>query len=280
MARTVADIQAGIILYKESQGDLAGLNSNSKRSIWYLWTFVVASSIAILEQLQDVFQTNNEAIVNLSAPQTAQWLQDRVFKFQYDATVPQVLQLVNLVPQYPVVDATKRIVTRCSVTSNLSNRVLVKVAKGTTPQPLTSPEVSSLQTYVETLGVAGIKYVITSVDSDKIFVQAQIYYAGSYSSIIQASVIAAIETYLGSLPFNGTLKISDLEIAIKNTAGVADVVFNNVKARRNADSLSAATYLVLDNAIIGKQWSTFSGYIVGETTSGSTLADTLTFIAE
>jgi hypothetical protein len=280
MARSIAEIQAAIIASVQADANLAQAASTSQTAIWRLWTFIVATAIAILEQLQDVFQSNNEAIINLAAPQTAQWLQDRVFKFQYDATTPQVLQLIDLVPQYPITDETKRIVTRCSVTSNLTNKVLVKVAKSETPEALTSPEISALQTYVNTLGVAGIKYVVSSTNSDKIYIQAQVYFAGAYSAIIQANVIAAIETYLGSLPFNGTLKISDLEIAIRNTEGVNDVIFNNVKARRDADSLSAATSLVLANTVITKQWATVAGYIVGETTASNTLADTLTFIAE
>jgi hypothetical protein len=280
MARSIAEIQAAIIASVQADANLVQAASTSQTAIWRLWTFIVATSIAILEQLQDVFQVNNEAIVNLSAPQTAQWLQDRVFKFQYDATTPQVLQLIDLIPQYSVVDETKRIVTRCSVTSNLTNKVLVKVAKSETPEALTSPEISALQTYVDTLGVAGIKYVVSSTNSDKIYIQAQVFFAGAYSAIIQANVIASIETYLGSLPFNGTLKLSDLEIAIRNTEGVNDVIFNNVKCRRDADALSAATSLVLANTVITKQWATVAGYIVGETTASNTLADTLTFIAE
>ena len=58
------------------------------------------------------------------------------------------------------------------------------------------------------------------------------------------------------------------------------MVFNNVRARKNADALSSATYLVQANELIARQWPTISGYIVGETTSGNTLADTLTFIPE
>lgn len=280
MARSISEIQSQIIASVQADSNLVQAASTSKTAIWRLWTFVIATAIALLEQLQDVFQSNNEAIINLAAPQTAQWVQDKVFKFQYDATTPQVLQLIDLVPQYTVIDDTKKIVTRCSVTSNLTNKVLVKVAKGTTPTALSSPEISALQTYVNTLGVAGIKYVVSSTNSDKIYIQAQIFYAGAYAAIIQANVISAIETYLSSLPFNGVLKLSDLEIAIKNTNGVNDVIFNNVKARRDIDSLSVATSLVLDNTVISKQWATVAGYIVGETTSGNTLTDTLTFIAE
>jgi hypothetical protein len=280
MARSVAEIQAAIIINVQADPNLAQAASTSQTAIWRLWTFVVATAIALLEQLQDVFKANVESTVALSAPQTPQWLQDKVFKFQYDATTPQVLQLIDLVPQYPIVDATKLIITRCSVKSTLSNKVLVKVAKSLTPEPLTSPELSALQTYVDTLGVAGIYYTCSSIDSDKIYIQANIYYQGSYSAVIQANVIAAIDAYLAALPFDGTFKLSDLEIVIRQTEGVSDVVFNNVKARKNADSLSAATFLVQDNAVVGRTWATFAGYIVSETTSGSTLTDTLTFIAE
>jgi hypothetical protein len=280
MARSINEIQAAIIATVQAQPELAAANSTSKRAIWRLWTFVVAVAINLLEQLQDIFQTEIEATVALSAPQTAQWVQDRVLKFQYDATNPQIVQLVNLVPQYPVVNANLRIVTRCSVKSTLSNQVQIKVAKSEPPAPLTGTEASALQSYVDIIGVAGVEYLVTSTDSDKLFVQAQIYYNGQYSAVIQANVIQAIEGYLAQIPFDGTLKLLDLEIAVRNVTGVTDIVMNNIRARKDADALTAATYLVQANEVIARKWATVSGYIVGETTSGNTLADTLTFIPE
>ena len=280
MARSINEIQAAIIATVQAQPELAAANSTSKRAIWRLWTFVVAVAINLLEQLQDIFQTEIEATVALSAPQTAQWVQDRVLKFQYDATNPQIVQLVNLVPQYPVVNANLRIVTRCSVKSTLSNQVQIKVAKSEPPAPLTGTEASALQSYVDIIGVAGVEYLVTSTDSDKLFVQAQIYYNGQYSAVIQANVIQAIEGYLAQIPFDGTLKLLDLEIAVRNVTGVTDIVMNNIRARKDADALTAATYLVQANEVIARKWATVSGYIVGETTIGNTLADTLTFIPE
>lgn len=280
MARSIATIQAALIADVQADSTLSGLTSTSKRAMWRLWTFVFAVAINLLEQLMDVFKTNTEKTVSLAAPQTSQWLQDKVFKFQYDATNPQVLQLINLVPQYAVVDASLRIVTRCSVKTNLSGSVTIKVAKNEPPEPLDNSELSALQTYVSLIGVTGIAYAVTSTASDKLFVQADIYYNGGYSSVIQTNVITAIENYLASLPFDGGMKLTDLEAAIRNTEGVNDVIFTNVIAREDATPLANGTYLVTGNQYVGRIWPTVSGYIVGETTSGSTLADTLNFIAE
>ena len=280
MARTVAQIQAAIIADVQAQPELAGASSTSRRAIWVLWTWVVAAAIALMEQLEDIFTAEVEGIVALSAPQTAQWLQDKVLKFQYSATNPQVLQLIDLVPQYPVVDTTLQIVTRASVKADLSNRVKIKVAKQSPPVALLTAEVTALQTYVNTLGVAGISYIVSSGNADNLRVEAQIYYAGAYSAVISTNVIAAINGYFAALPFDGVFKLSDLELTIRGVVGVNDVVFVNVQARADSTPLSSATYLVQAQTLIGRQWPTVAGYIIGETTSGNTLADTLTFIPE
>lgn len=280
MARSINEIQDGIITTVQAQPELAAANSTSKRAIWRLWTYVVAVAINFLEQLMDIFQTEVEATVALSAPQTAQWVQDRVFRFQYNATNPQIVQLINLVPEYPIVDPTLRIVTRCSVKSTISNVVQIKVAKDNPPTPLVTGELSALQSYVDIIGVAGVQYLVISTASDKLYIDADIYYNGQYSAVIQTNVIASINTFLASIPFDGTVKMLDLEIAIRNTEGVNDVVFNNVRARKDADPLASAIYLIQANELIGRQWPTISGYIVAETTSGNTLTDTLTFIPE
>lgn len=281
MARSVDEIQAAIITDVQAQPELATVATNtSKRAIWRLWTYIVAAAINLLEQIIDIFKTQTETTVSLAAPETTQWLQDKVFKFQYDATTPQVLQLIDLVPQYPTVDTTKRIVTRCSVKTDLNNSVKIKVAKSSPPDALTSTELDALQSYVDILGVAGIYYVVTSQAADKLLVYADIYYTGSYSAVISNNVIAAIEGYFASLPFDGAMKLTDLLEAIRAVAGVTDVVFRNVQAREDGTTVTNGTDLVLNNQIVGRLWNTVAGYIVGETTSGYTLAETLNFIPE
>lgn len=281
MAREITTIQTQILDNIAADSVLGPLlTSTSKRAVYRNFAYIIAVAINALEQLIDIFTANVESIAAKAAPATPAWLQDQIFKFQYSATTPQVVQLINFAPSYPVVDETLRIVTRCSVTTNLSNSVIIKVAKSATPEPLTGPELSALQDYVNEIGIAGVVYNATSDESDKLYVQANVYYKGQYSAVIQANVIAAIEAYLANIPFNGQAKISDLEIAIRNVEGVTDVLLVNVKARSNSTPFASAGYLVQNQQTIGRLWNTVAGYIVGETETGNTLNDSLTFIAQ
>jgi len=281
MARSVAEIQTQMLDAIAADATLGTLlTSTSKRAIYRLFTFVVAVGINVLEQLIDIFTLSVETTASKAIPATAAWLQDQVFKFQYSATNPQVIQLINFAPAYPIVDETLRIISRCSVTTNLSNSVVVKVATGTTPAALTSPQLVALQSYMDLIGIAGVNYVCTSLAADKIYIQANIYYQGQYSSVISQNVQLAITNFLAGIPFNGNVKISDLEDTIRNVEGVNDIVSVNIRTRDDSTALASATYLVQSQQVIGRQWATIAGYIVPETTAGNTLADTLTFIAE
>lgn len=281
MARTVSEIQQQMLDNIAADATLATLlTSTSKRAIYRLYTYIVAVAINALEQLIDIFTASVEATAATAAPATSAWLQAQIFKFQYSATVPQVIQLINYAPAYPVVDESLRIITRCAVTTNLSNQVVVKVAKGATPTALDSTELESLQSYVNQIGIAGVNYTCTSSASDKLFVQANVYYQGQYSAVIKANVIAAIDAFLAAIPFNGQMKISDLEDTIRSVEGVNDIVSVNVRVRDNATAFASAAYLVQNQQVIGRLWSTVAGYMVSETTSGQTLNDSLTFIAE
>jgi len=279
MSRTIEQIQQSIITDFQAQPELAQANSTSTRALWRLFTFVQASAILLLEQIIDIFKSNTETSISQAIPNTANWLTAKVLEFQYSATNPQIIQLVNFAPIYPVIDASLRLISRCSVVSTTSNKVIIKVAKGTTPTALSSGELASLQDYVNTIGVAGVNYYCTSTASDKIYINADIFYNGQYSSVIQSSVISAINNYLANLPFNGQIKILDLEIAIRNVTGVSDVVIKNLKLRGDSTSFADGIFLIQNKTTISRIFQTISGYVTEETTTGQTFSDTLNFVS-
>jgi hypothetical protein len=294
MARTIEQIQAAIIADVAAQPDLSYVdNSNvthsitentSKRAIWRVWTWIQASAILILEQLIDIFTAANEVAIASAIPETANWLVKKTFQFQYDAVNPQIVQLIDLIPQYPVVDPSLQIITRCAVVTTSNNRVLIKVAKASPPAALVSGEVSALQGYITTIGVPGITYVVSSTNSDKLFIQANVYYQGQYSAVIQQAVIDALNSYLANLSsvsnFNGTVKVSDVENTIRAVPGVNDVVLVNVRARKDSVALSSADYLVQSQTLLSRIWPTAAGYIIQETTASNTFADTINLIPQ
>ena len=287
MARTVAAIQTQIETELVANFAAVGVTIDptkwSKRNMMRLFCYIFAVSTAYLEQLMDVLKTSLEATASQSAAASPLWIQAQMFDFQYSATDPQIIQLINTVPQYPVVDATKRIITACSVTSTTPNEVTIKVAKSDPFQALATAELSAAQGYINYLGTAGINYTVVSLDADRIYIDANIYYQGQYSSVIQANVIAAIDAFLQNLSitnFDGSLKMTDLENVIRNVQGVNDVVLVNVRGRAAADPFANGIDLILNQKVVQRLWNTVAGYCIQEDTTGKTFADTLNFVVE
>jgi hypothetical protein len=163
--------------------------------------------------------------------------------------------------------------------TTISNQVIIKVAKNDPPVALTTTELSSLQSYINNIGIVGVSYNCQSLTADKIHIEAEIYFDGQYSTVISGTVENAIDNFLSKLSFNGNLKVSDIELAIRSVTGVNDVLLKNIKMRSDATAFVDGTFLVQNNTVISRIFPTISGYVVEETTAGQTFADKLTYIA-
>lgn len=281
MARSIAIIQAGILAIKNAQSALSGLTSPSQVAIYRAWIFIQAVTINLFEQAQDIFKADLEAKIKVAAVGSESWVQDRVLNFQYDATTPQVLEVLSdFSINYPTIDSTKRIITRCSVVTTGQRVVLIKVAKSDPPVPLISGELSSLTGYLSNIDPVGVNYVLRSLVSDKIYIAGTIFYNGQYAAVIQANIIITINLYLASIPFNGSVKLSTLESIILSVIGVTDILLTDVAIRADATLFTNKTYLIQNQTTIIPIYPTYAGYIVEETTSGNTFTDRITFIAQ
>jgi len=296
MARTISTIQAALIADvianftalandpNTSASDKAELlkfvANTSKRSIWREWTFNTAVAIALSEQQIDVLQAQIDAVVAKAPSATNNFIQDKVLNyFQFDPNVPQVVKIVDLIPKYPIEDPSLRIITRCSVVTSSSYIVDVKVAKQNPPVQLSVDEYNALVTFLKTIGIAGVDYNVINRVSDKIYIEGEVKYFGSYSAVIKTNVISAINNYLASIPFNGILKVIDIEKTIRNVEGVDDVLLKNVRVREDLTLLPSATYLINNFTLVQSAYPTVAGYIVEETTAGNTFTTKITTTA-
>jgi hypothetical protein len=287
MARSIADIQKGMLIDVNATPELNGslatppfTLSQSKRAIYRLWTFIIATAINVLENIMDVYQAFLETIAAKAAAGSVQWVQDKMFKFQYDVVNPQIIQIIDTVPTYVPVDPTKRIITRCAVKTTLSNNVSIKIAQLEPPAACDAAMIASAQGYINTIGVGGINYSVTSGDPDRLYIAADVYFNGQYSATILDSISDAINDLLANPEnFGGAIKISDLESAIKNVIGVNDVILTHVSARPNSIAYPG-TDLVLNSQIISRLWNNTTGYIIPEDTAGYELVDSLNLIAQ
>ncbi len=282
MARSVSVIENQIIAEKNAQAALSGLNSTSQTAIYRTWIFIQAVTINLFEQVLDAYKTVIEIQLSKSAPATPLWIQQKVFEFQYDPSSNPLTNIVQILSDfsvgYPTVDEQFRIISQCSVTTDANKNILVKVATGSPPGPVGSTPLSQLNGYLETILPAGLKAFATSGDADKCYVEAEVFFQGIYSNSIKASVEAAINNYFTNIPFNGIVRVSDIEKTVLNVPGVIDINIAVIKARADATVFGSATVIYdLSNSINGRLWNTVTGYILAETTSGKTLADTITY---
>jgi len=300
MARSVDTINASIVAQIQSSG-IVDTTTWSKRNIVRLLCYIFATCAAYIEQMMDALQANLEVTASQTPAASRLWIQAKMFQFQYSSssTTPQIIQLTNLIPQYPIVDPTLQIIKACSVDSVVPNEVIIKVAKlysdNVTLIALTTDEANAAQSYINTVGDAGVQYQLISQAPDLIYIAANIYFTGQYSTI-SANVITALTNFLQNLSltnFDGAIKVSDLEGIIKGVTGVNDVTLIKVIIRPSTVAFSLtptnqAQILVnptisdsTKSAVINRQWKTIAGYCTGEPIgSGYDLASTLNFIAE
>lgn len=291
MARTVDEIVTQIDEQIAIKPILSALLTNpSTVAIWKNFRYAIAVCIAYFEQLLDKHKADMEAKLDTAGVGTMPWLRQKAFEFQYDATTPQITQLVNYIPKYPVVDPTKRIITICCLAFNTSRLIDMAVAKGSPPGPLTSTELTAFQNYLTAGGsasgsgagvsIAGVAIVAATYSPDKLYLVAEIFYNGLYTNTIKGNVIAAIENYLINLGLTGIFHTIDLIDAIQSVEGVNDVDITDMSIRPHSTAWSGpftGTTLINTSTVSAIKYQTVAGYAVGETTTSYTLNDTLTF---
>ena len=279
MARTVAQIKQSMLDAKNSDPTLSALTSTSQTAKWNLYYFIVASCIAIFEQLQDLFKSDLETIAATAAPSTPQWTRNKVLKFQTGDVAE--LNTTTFVIEYPTINTAKQILSRCAVITAPNRTVLIKVAKSDPPEQVSVGELAELQSYVETFNPAGIAFTLINEDSDKMEVAATIYYNGQYSAVVQSNVEVALNNYMANLPFNGVITTQAVVDAIQGAEGVTGVALTRILVRRDTFAYGAGVTLYnLATSIDSVQYQTYAGYVVEETTASHTFADTLTYIVQ
>lgn len=271
---TLSDIENRLIAQLKATAPFsAATMSTSQVGLWSNFLNTIATEIFTLEQLNNTFETEIQNIINGVTTPTNMWWQAQILKFQYSASVAQVLQLdtVNFAPYYANVDTTLRIISNCSVITAFNNQVQIKVTNS--GAVLTAPQLLALTAYIQTLDPAGINWAIINSLPDYLFLNATVYYNGQYAAIIQTNVIAAVNAYLASIPFNGIVKVSAIEDAIQAVAGVTDVVISEAAA------MTYASYVANgygSRVVFTKQYQSYSGQIINGVAPHD-LANTLTF---
>jgi len=301
MARSVQTIQNSITTIFVAAMAAIGITINpptwSRRNKQQVMINTFAIATAAFEQINDAYTENIENAIASASPQSYGWFQAMMLAFQFNSSVPQVVQYntTTFAFSYPVVNTSYQVIAFASVTKGAAGTTNIKVAAlvNGAPGDLDTAYPGALEAasaYSKIIGVPGLVYNVTSGAADRLFMQMDVYYNGLYSAVIQANVIAAINGYMqtqtatnpNGIPFNGVLTLSNLEAAIKAVPGVNDIIWGAVYARKAStippayDSLLVTANYNADGSIysntqLQRNWATAAGYIIPEDTTGENL---------
>ncbi len=283
MSRSISQIQSSILANIALNPVLSVYNSTSQVSILNNWTNIVSTSQAIAEQQYDLFTNKVESIELTLAPATAPYIQNKVFNFQYNDTNPQIVQFStqSFASYYAIVNPAYRIITNCSINIIRPGEVAIRVAGGpttSTPAPISTTQLQASQNYCNLTLPAGISYNCSSTPADRLYSIFTITANGAYSSSITSALLNAYNNYLTTINFGGTIKLIDIMLALRNVAGVLDIVCNTMIARPNSTSFGGGIIMVNNNQVnitnaYGAEYTSSAGFILDEVTPNDFLSN-------
>lgn len=260
MARTIAQIQAGIAAAKAADSTLSGLTSSSQVAIWQLWTWVVATAQWTLENLFEIHKNEVTGIIHSQKPHTLQWYVEKAKAYQKGVPLPPDTDVYDIVP--PVIPGVLIVAYAAAV--ELTGIVRLKVAKSTggTLAKL-GPDLPAFQGYMSRVKDAGVRLQITSDDPDTLQLGLHIFYdplildntGARLDGTALNPVKDAAKSFLENLPFNGLFVINYLIGALQNVEGVRIAEIVTAQAKYGSAPYTAipveylpdAGYMILDD---------------------------------
>jgi len=288
MARTQEEILATMDAEQASQTELASLNSTSGTAIYSLWKNMIAYVQSLFESLVEEKKAEIEVLVSAPTAPTIFWIQKKAFEWQYDATTPQVIELIDGVPQYRIVDESLRILTIASVRLSTYS-VTLTAAKNSPPEKLSAGELTALNGYFSAggdgttkgigVGYAGQFMQCYTFDPDLVYIEAEISYTGVSEDSIRNDCFEIIQNYLYNLPISSTFRTIDLTDALQGVQGFVNIFITELAVRWDSVAFASRVKLIDADTTLLNEITVLAGYALQEDTVGETWTDKITFTA-
>ena len=249
MARSIGVIQQEMLDSIAADENLAGLNSQSKVSIYRLIAFIVAFSIWVLENLFDTHKKEVDDIIEAKMPHRPSWYRTKAKAFQYG------FALITDTDNYDNTGYTddqvlnSKIIKYAAVTPS-AGQILIKIATEAAGvlAPITPEQKASFDAYILEIADCGVKYIVVNHLPDILLLNLQIFrdplvLDSNGMSIINGNypVQDAINEYMKELPFNGELVLAHFIDKLQKAEGV--VIPHIINAESQAIDINTNEYL-------------------------------------
>lgn len=256
MARTLTEIFNEAKSCRNKYLRLTEFENSSKMSVLDAFTWVASASIWTFENLLDVFKVDVAKDLQNRVNGTAAYYVNALLKFQYG----DELQMNDEGTQfsYSHTDTTKRIITRVafseeSVTGFHDKELQIKVAKGAPGhyEPLSEAELLAARAYLRQISFAGTHLKLHSRRGDVLIPRVTVFYDGAVSAEeAYSNIEKSLNTFLGSVDFDGVIYVQKIIDAIRSADHVVDVYID--PNATNRQGIFVAQYDD-DNNLIPKQ---------------------------
>ncbi|WP_080058286.1 hypothetical protein [Spirosoma aerolatum] len=238
MVRTQQQITAEIEDFQAKYTELSKLTTTSQTGVFTqiknLWVLLNMA----LDQRVGQLISQITALIGAAQVGSLSWYANTIKAFQFGdyLTVYEGARI-----GYASVNADKQIVKQCTVTEGTDGRLLAKVAKsvGGVLAPLQSVELDALKEYIRQIKYAGVIVDCISLPADELRLEVTIRYdrlvlnaSGQLlTDVTKYPALDAIKAYLQALPFDSTLRWTELTDYLQKQAGVADFVITRTYSR-------------------------------------------------
>ncbi|TWP31222.1 nucleotidyltransferase [Apibacter muscae] len=280
MARTITEIQNSILEEKEKHEALKVLNSNSKASIWRLFTYVVAYVIFNLELLFDAHTEEINTTIAEQKKGSLKWYRNKALAFQLGFDLlPDSEDFNNENYTEEEIENSKIIKYSAVTEATTQSRLIIKIATETGDKltPINEAELEAFTYYLEEIKYAGVAVTVINylpdelslyitIRRDPLVLDAQGNAIAPVNGIIRP-VEATIRQFLKELPFNGELQLSKLTDQLQLTTGVTDIkITYAASAWLDPTTGKYNTPQIIEMSVIPE-----SGYFTTEDTEGKNL---------
>ncbi|ROI09801.1 nucleotidyltransferase [Chryseobacterium sp. H3056] len=231
MARTIDTIFTDLVAKKESDINLATLNSTSKTAIWRLWLYIMAYCAWVLETIFDEHKAEVSNILAQLKPHTTRWYRNKALDFQFGFALIQDTDIFDNTEKTEEQIETSKIIKYAAVTEAVSeSRLIIKIATEVNGKlaPIQPGEKAAFDAYVAEYKDAGVRVTVINYLPDILQLRLKIYYdplllTADGFSILNPSrkpVDEALKEFMKELPFDGELILASLIDKLQKTEGV------------------------------------------------------------
>jgi len=245
MARTLSTIYQEAKAARDARLELTEFHNGSKMSVMDAFTWIVSACIWSFENIMDVFKVDVASDLRNRVNGTPAYYVNALLKYQHGDT----LQMNDEGTQfsYPVVDETKRVITKVAYSEVNTDVVEVEdnkttvykffdkdlVLKIATGEPgaydqIDGETLTAVRAYMQQISFAGTHMTIVSRKGDILVPKVIVYYdGGATESEMMEAVEDALNNFIANIPFDGAVYVQKIIDTIQRVEHVTDVFIDN-----------------------------------------------------